>query len=136
MAGIWRMCVNPSLVCNFIFGIIYIDICLNRLQLLEALIPVFGIGKGDGGFGLEPLMKFVGASLGNANADVRAAATHITVLVSLLPSRYLCADWSKYNNKMAENVASAAQACTVSKRNIPWPPPWSLLHNIIYNHTV
>lgn len=55
--------------------------CLNRLQLLEALIPVFGIGKGDG-FGLEPLMKFVGATLGNANAEVRAAATRITVMVS------------------------------------------------------
>lgn len=55
--------------------------CPNRLQLLEALIPVFGIGKGDG-FGLEPLMKFVGATLGNANADVRAAAMRITVLVS------------------------------------------------------
>ena len=64
------------------------SVCLNRLQLLEALIPVFGIGKGDGGFGLEPLMKFVGATLGNANADVRAAATRITVLVNLLPSRF------------------------------------------------
>ncbi|BDA42164.1 Centrosomal protein of 104 kDa [Coccomyxa sp. Obi] len=56
---------------------------LGRLQLLEALIPVFGIGKGDG-FSLEPLMKFVGATLGNANADVRAAATRITVLVHSL----------------------------------------------------
>ena len=52
-----------------------------RLQLLEVLIPVFGIGKGDS-FSLEPLMKFVGTTLGNANADVRAAATRVTVLVS------------------------------------------------------
>ncbi len=52
-----------------------------RLQLLEVLIPGFGVGKGDS-FSLEPLMKFLGATLGNANADVRAAATRVTVLVS------------------------------------------------------
>ncbi|KAK9901713.1 hypothetical protein WJX75_009833 [Coccomyxa subellipsoidea] len=56
---------------------------LGRLQLLEVLIPVFGIGKGDS-FSLEPLMKFVGTTLGNANADVRAAATRVTVLVHSL----------------------------------------------------
>ena len=51
--------------------------------MLEALIPVFGVGKGDG-FSLEQLMQFVGKAFGNSNADVRAAATRVTVLVRLL----------------------------------------------------
>lgn len=66
-----------------LFGNMKIDFAVGwrRLQLLEVLIPVFGVGKGDS-FSLEPLMKFLGATLGNANADVRAAATRVTVLVS------------------------------------------------------
>ncbi|CAL5219862.1 g1780 [Coccomyxa viridis] len=53
---------------------------LGRLTLLEALIPLFGVGKGDG-YGVEQLMQFVGKAFSNSNADVRAAATRVTVLV-------------------------------------------------------
>ena len=55
-----------------------------RLSLLEVLIPVFGVGKGDG-FSLEQLMHFVGKAFGNSNADVRAAATRVTTLVGSSP---------------------------------------------------
>lgn len=54
--------------------------CCCRLSLLEVLIPVFGVGKGDG-FSLDQLMHFVGKAFGNSNADVRAAATRVTTLV-------------------------------------------------------
>ena len=46
---------------------------------------MFGVGKGDG-FSLEQLMQFVGKAFGNSNADVRAAATRVTILVRRLPS--------------------------------------------------
>lgn len=61
-----KTCFKPAILC--------------RLSLLEALIPVFGVGKGDG-FGLEQLMQFVGKAFSNSNADVRAAATRVTTLV-------------------------------------------------------
>ena len=56
--------------------------CCCRLSLLEVLIPVFGVGKGDG-FSLDQLMHFVGKAFGNSNADVRAAATRVTTLVRI-----------------------------------------------------
>ena len=49
-------------------------------QLLEGLVPVFGVGKAEG-FTLEPLMKWVGEAFGNSNADVRQAAVRVTLLV-------------------------------------------------------
>ena len=74
---------------------------LGRLKLLAALIPLMGIqnAKGTGaneGVPGEPLMKFVGAAFGSANADVRATALSVAlqvkfVLMSCLLRFYLSA---------------------------------------------
>lgn len=57
---------------------------LARLQLLASLLPIWGTASGNGdGFPLESLMKLAGTAFGHANADVRAAAVALTVLVSL-----------------------------------------------------
>lgn len=53
-----------------------------RLQLITSLIPLFGVSKGgEGGFQLEPLMKFVGSAFGSANAEVRGQAIKVTLLL-------------------------------------------------------
>ena len=52
-------------------------------QLLEVLIPIMGVAKSEG-FPLDALMGFVGACFGNANAEVRAAAVRVTILVRSL----------------------------------------------------
>jgi hypothetical protein len=67
-----KTCFEPATLC--------------RLSLLEGLIPVFGVGKGDA-FGLEQLMQFVGKAFSNSNADVRAAAARVTTLVGTFWSR-------------------------------------------------
>lgn len=55
---------------------------LARLQLLGKLVGIWGIQVSGGeGLPLEGLMKFVGASFGSANAEVRSAAVDLTVLV-------------------------------------------------------
>lgn len=54
-------------------------------QLLEVLIPLMGVGKSEG-FPLDALMGFVGACFGSANAEVRAAAIRVTMLVRPLLS--------------------------------------------------
>jgi hypothetical protein len=56
---------------------------LARLQLLARLVPIWGVTTSGGeGLPLEGLMKFVGPTFGNANADVRSAAINLTILVS------------------------------------------------------
>jgi hypothetical protein len=64
---------------------------LARLQLLASLVPIWGVTPGGGGEGipLEGLMKFVGPIFGNANADVRSAATNLTILVRFSSSKWL-----------------------------------------------
>ena len=62
-------------------------LCMGSLQLLEALVPVFGVGKSEG-FALEPLMKFAACGFGSAKEDVRAAAVRITTLASSNPNNY------------------------------------------------
>lgn len=65
---------------------------LARLQLLAALLPIWGVAGSSGeGLPLEGLMKLAGAAFGHANADVRAAAIHLTVLVRQ-PYYLLCRD--------------------------------------------
>lgn len=71
--------------------------------MLEALIPVFGVGKGDS-FSLDQLMHFVGKAFGNSNADARAAATRVTTLV--WPLR-----WPVYVS-FVYTLAAAACVCT------------------------
>jgi hypothetical protein len=47
---------------------------LARLRLIELLLPRLGVARGGGvdggGFAPEPLMGFLSAALGNANAEV------------------------------------------------------------------
>ena len=92
-----------------------------RLTLLEALIPVFGVGKGDG-FSLEQLMQFVGKAFGNSNADVRAAATRVTILVLLvLHLRYLHA---KEFAQMMTDIEDGTCTCGVAlKQSASWFMP-------------
>ena len=53
-----------------------------RLQLINSLVPLFGVSKGsEGGFQLEPLMKFVGSAFTSANAEVRSQAVKVTLLL-------------------------------------------------------
>jgi hypothetical protein len=53
-----------------------------RLQLLETLIPQFGVSEGGGrGFQLKTLMKFVGSVCNSANAEVRSQAIKVTILL-------------------------------------------------------
>lgn len=53
-----------------------------RLQLVNSLVPLFGVSKGsEGGFQLEPLMKFVGSAFTSANAEVRSQAVKVTLLL-------------------------------------------------------
>ena len=53
-----------------------------RLQLITSLVPLFGVSKGaEGGFQLEPLMKFVGSAFTSANAEVRSQAVKVTLLL-------------------------------------------------------
>lgn len=53
-----------------------------RLQLVTSLVPLFGVSKGgEGGFQLEPLMKFVGSAFTSANAEVRSQAVKVTLLL-------------------------------------------------------
>ena len=53
-----------------------------RLQLINSLVPRFGVSKGsEGGFQLEPLMKFVGSAFTSANAEVRSQAVKVTLLL-------------------------------------------------------
>ncbi|EIE20654.1 hypothetical protein COCSUDRAFT_30401 [Coccomyxa subellipsoidea C-169] len=80
---------------------------LGRLQLLEVLIPVFGVGKGDS-FSLEPLMKFLGATLGNANADVRAAATRITEAIHEAELRHREAVLGPTHPDLADSLSNLA----------------------------
>ena len=45
---------------------------LQRLQLLEGLLPTLGVARSASqpGFSLEGLVRFVTAALGNSNAEV------------------------------------------------------------------
>ncbi len=53
-----------------------------RLQLINSLVPLFGVSKGsEGGFQLDPLMKFVGSAFTSATADVRSQAVKVTLLL-------------------------------------------------------
>jgi len=53
-----------------------------RLQLINSLVPLFGVNKGsEGGFQLEPVMKFVGSAFTSANAEVRSQAVKVTLLL-------------------------------------------------------
>ena len=53
-----------------------------RLQLINSLVPLFGVSKGsEGGFQLEPVMKFVGSAFTSANAEVRSQAVKVTLLL-------------------------------------------------------
>ena len=53
-----------------------------RLQLITSLVPLFGVSKGgEGGFQLEPLMKFVGSAFTSSNAEVRSQAVKVTLLL-------------------------------------------------------
>ena len=62
-----------------------------RLQLITSLVPLFGVSKGgEGGFQLEPLMKFVGSAFTSANAEVRSQAVKVTLL---LYSKVCRASW-------------------------------------------
>ena len=52
------------------------------MQLIISLVPLFGVSKGgEGGFQLEPLMKFVGSAFTSANAEVRSQAVKVTLLL-------------------------------------------------------
>ncbi|KAL3152527.1 hypothetical protein ABBQ32_001559 [Trebouxia sp. C0010 RCD-2024] len=53
-----------------------------RLQLITSLVPLFGVSKGgEGGFQLDPLMKFVASAFTSANAEVRSQAVKVTLLL-------------------------------------------------------
>lgn len=53
-----------------------------RLSLINSLVPLFGVSKGsEGGFQLDPLMKFVGSAFTSANAEVRSQAVKVTLLL-------------------------------------------------------
>ena len=53
-----------------------------RLHLINSLVPLFGVSKGsEGGFQLDPLMKFVGSAFTSANAEVRGQAVKVTLLL-------------------------------------------------------
>jgi len=55
---------------------------LGRLQLLESLIPQFGVSEGgERGFQLETLMRLVGSAFDCASAEVRSQAIKVTVLL-------------------------------------------------------
>ncbi len=55
---------------------------LGRLQLLESLIPQFGVSEGgERGFQLETLMRLVGSAFDCANAEVRSQAIKVTILL-------------------------------------------------------
>lgn len=57
---------------------------LARLQLLLRLVQLWGLAAaGSEGLQLEPVMKYIGPTFSNANAEVRGAATTLTVQVGL-----------------------------------------------------
>ncbi len=81
------------------------------MQLLEALLPEFGVGRSEG-FALEPLMKFAASGFGSAKEDVRAAAVRITTLARAARPLFV------HPYCIAGLACLASTSCT-------WFPRWS-----------